>query len=189
LSGVLPSRGRWGEKVPAAGRAVAGGLVQGELAPLDLQGALPAADGAEGAAVGAGLVFPQALGLLLDQAAQGALGKPPGRRGGHLLHGGQVDLQAGALLPEGPPGHDFSPPRRQLIDFPEVLGADLRAASAVLPWTWDKHRANSFAHLITQSTPPCKGRPGLGRSCKRQFPLDPRPARLAQWKEAHVARG
>jgi hypothetical protein len=55
------------------------------------------------------LLVAEALGLLLQQAGEGALGQPLGGGLGQLLHGGQIDVEAGPLVAEGLVGDDFAP--------------------------------------------------------------------------------
>src|SRR5205823_5688647 len=76
------------------------------------------------AAVGARRLGAEGLGLLLQEGAEGALGQT-GRRGrGDLLQRLEVDVGAGAGLPEGATGDDFSPLGRQLTDFLDLLGRE-----------------------------------------------------------------
>jgi hypothetical protein len=110
-----------GEKVPAAVGTVANRLVEGDVAALDGQGSVLVANRAESAAVGAGLLDPQGLGLLLKASAQGALGQPGRGGSSDLLHRHQVDVGTWASLAEGTAGDDFSPPGGQVFDLLELL--------------------------------------------------------------------
>jgi hypothetical protein len=100
---------------------VAKRLVQGELAAFDGQRALFVADGAESAAVRTGLLAGKALGLLLQEGGEGALGQAPSGGSGDLLQGLEVDVQARAGVAEEATGHDFSPAGGQFVDFLEFL--------------------------------------------------------------------
>jgi hypothetical protein len=102
--------------VGGEGAAVAGGRGAGFMT-----------DGAEAAAVGAGLFGGQGLGLLLQEGGQGALGQAAGGRLGELFEGEEIDVQAGAGVPESPAGATFSPAGRQFADFLEVFRGKKRA--------------------------------------------------------------
>jgi hypothetical protein len=58
----------------------------------DLQGAGFAVDGTGGAAVGAGGLGAEGLGLLFQQGGEGALGQAGGGGVGELLHGVEVGV-------------------------------------------------------------------------------------------------
>src|SRR5205814_4338545 len=113
------SRGRWGEKVPPTGGAVADRFALGEGTARPVQGAGLAVQGAGGAAVGTGCLFAERLSLLFQQDGQGALGEASGRGLGQLLHGLEVGVQAGTAVAEGAAGDDFAPAGRQVADFLE----------------------------------------------------------------------
>jgi hypothetical protein len=67
------------------------------------------------------LLGSQGLGLLFKASLQGAFGQT-GRSGlGDLLHGVQIDVEAGPVIPEGPAGDDFAPLRRHIPEFLELL--------------------------------------------------------------------
>jgi hypothetical protein len=80
------------------------------------------ADGAELAAVRAGLFGRQGLGLLFQEGSEGALGQTAGGSVGDLFQGEQIDVQAGASVPESTPGNNFAPLGPQVTDFLEFLG-------------------------------------------------------------------
>jgi hypothetical protein len=65
------------------------------------------------------LVLDQELGLLLKAGGESALGQAQGGGQGDLLHGVEVDVEAGAALAEGAFGDDFAPAGGQLTDFLE----------------------------------------------------------------------
>ena len=66
-------------------------------------------DGAEGAAVRAGVLVAQGLSLLFQQGVQRAFGQACGGGPRDLLHGVEIDVEAGALVAEGAAGNDFAP--------------------------------------------------------------------------------
>ena len=101
---------------------MAGGLAVLELPPSDLHRALLVADGAELAAAGAGQGLPEAPGLLGGGLLQGAGRQATGGGDGDLLHGGEIDLEARAIVAEGVADDDFAPLVRQVVDLLEVLG-------------------------------------------------------------------
>jgi hypothetical protein len=90
-----------------------------EAAALDGQGSILGTDGAEQATVGAGLLGPQATGLLLQEDRKGTLGQAGGGRGGDRLHGRQIDPEVRSHLSEGPTSDDFSPASGQFVDHPQ----------------------------------------------------------------------
>jgi hypothetical protein len=86
------------------------------------QGPRLAAGRAEPAAAGTGLLFAQAAGVLPREAWQGSLGQALGGGRGDRSHGGEVDVQAGALVTEGPAGNDCAPLGGPVADLLEVFG-------------------------------------------------------------------
>src|SRR5581483_5814913 len=110
--------------MPAAGRAVTGGLAVAELATADLHGPVLVADGAKSATGGARLGLAEALGLLGGGLLQGAGGQAAGGGDGDLFHGGEIDVEAGAVVAEGVADNDFPPLVGQVVDFLEVLGGE-----------------------------------------------------------------
>jgi hypothetical protein len=91
-------------------------------AAADLDGPLFVADRAELAAGRAGLGVAEALGLLGGGLLEGAGGQAAGGGDRDLFHGVQVDVEAGALVPEGVADDNLAPLVGQVMDFPEVLG-------------------------------------------------------------------
>jgi hypothetical protein len=108
--------------------------MEGELAALDGQGSVLVADGAKGAAVGAGLLGSQGLGLLLQEGGEGALGQATRGGSSDLLQGLKVARGAGARLAEDATGDDFSPAGGQVMDLLELLsrGGTLRHGQSCL---------------------------------------------------------
>ena len=104
---------------------MAGGLAVLELPPSDLHRALLVADGAELAAAGAGLGLPEAPGLLGGGLLQGAGRQATGGGDGDLFHGGEIDLEARAIVAEGVADDDFASLVGQVVDLLEILGGEL----------------------------------------------------------------
>jgi hypothetical protein len=121
---------------------VAEGLVIGEGAPVAAgQGAGFVGERAEVAAVGAGLLGREGLGLLLQEGGEGALGQAAGGGSGDLFEGEQIDVQARAAVPEGTPGHNFPPLGGEVADFLEFLGGLVGKWSwPSLPWSYAESR-------------------------------------------------
>jgi hypothetical protein len=122
--------GRWGEKVPAAVGTVAERLSLPQLCALDLERALLAAEGTRPPAFGTGLVLAQRLGLLFEERLQGALGQAGGGGLGNLLHGREIDVESGSVVPEGASGDDFAPLRGEVAEFLKFLGGEGAACHA-----------------------------------------------------------
>jgi hypothetical protein len=99
--------------------------VEGELAALDGQGPVLVADGAKVAAVGAGLLGSEGLGLLLHEGAEGARGQATSGGRSDLLHGLKVDLVARARLTEDATSDDFAPPGGQVVDLLEFFSREV----------------------------------------------------------------
>jgi hypothetical protein len=91
----------------------------------DLDGPLFVADGAELAAGRAGPGVTEALGLLGGGLLEGAGGQAAGGGDRDLFHGVQIDVEAGALVPEGVADNNLAPAVGQVVDFLEVLGGKL----------------------------------------------------------------
>jgi hypothetical protein len=91
------------------------------LAAIDVQGPCLSLDGAESAAVGAGLLGAQRLGLLLQSGGESAFAQSGGGRSGDLLQGGEIEVETGALFAEGAAGDDFAPLGSENTDILEVL--------------------------------------------------------------------
>src|SRR5438045_4764410 len=91
------------------------------LAAVDVQGPCPSLHGAGAAAVGAGLLRAEGLGLVLQGGGERAFGQSGGGRGGELLQGGEIEVEAGAGVTEGPAGDDFAPLGSESTDILEVL--------------------------------------------------------------------
>jgi hypothetical protein len=67
------------------------------------------------------------MGLLFQERGESALGESGSGSSGDLFQGGEVGVESGAGLAEGPAGNDFAPLGSQITDFLEVLGRKLRA--------------------------------------------------------------
>jgi hypothetical protein len=80
--------------------------------------------GTERTALGTGLFGRESLGLLVEEELQGSFGEPVRRHGGNLLHGPEVDVQAGPVVAEGPLGNDFPPLGREGVELVEFLGRE-----------------------------------------------------------------
>jgi hypothetical protein len=92
-----------------------------EATAFDSQGSILETDSAKQATVGTGLLGPQALGLLLQQDRDGALGQASSGGCGDLLHGCQIHTHVRSCFSEGPTSDDFSPVGGQFVDLPEFL--------------------------------------------------------------------
>jgi hypothetical protein len=91
------------------------------LATVDVQGPCLSLHGAESAAVGAGLLLAEGLGLLLQSGGESAFGQSGGGSGGELLQGGEIEVESGAGLAEGPSGDSFAPLGSESTDILEFL--------------------------------------------------------------------
>ena len=100
---------RRGEKVPAAGQAVADGFGQLQLSAQDVQRSDLVADRTGLAAVRARLELPQSGRTLLQQGFQSALGQAAGGGAGHFLQGSEVQIRPGAVAATGTAGDNFTP--------------------------------------------------------------------------------
>jgi hypothetical protein len=87
--------------------------------PGQLHGAGFAVDGTGGAAVRAGHLFAEGLGLLFQEGAGGALGEAGRGGAGELLHGPEVGVETGAGVAEGAAGDGFAPAGGKVTDFLE----------------------------------------------------------------------
>jgi hypothetical protein len=105
-----------GEKIPAAGRAVAHRLGVGDLAPPEVDGPRLASDVTEPLTRRAGLLGPQQRGLAPQEIGDGAAGDGAGRGDGHLLDVVGVEIELGPDLLVDAAGHDFPPPLGELLD-------------------------------------------------------------------------
>jgi hypothetical protein len=92
-----------------------------------VQGAWFALDGTEGAAVGAGSLFAQGLGLLFQQSGEGAFGEARRGGAGQLLHGVEIGVEARAGIAKGAAANDFAPPGGEVADFLEEFGRKFTA--------------------------------------------------------------
>jgi hypothetical protein len=97
----------------------------GELPAVESQWPFLLANGAGAAAVGAGLLGAEGIGLLSEQDGEGALGESGGGGAGNVLHGLENDVGAGARVAEGAAGNAFAPLGGEITDFLEFLGREL----------------------------------------------------------------
>jgi len=104
---------------------VADRLVLGELTAVEGQRPAFASDGAGPAAVGAGLLRPQGVGLPAQQGGQDPFGQPAGGSAGDVFHGLEIDIEARAGIAAGTSGDDLAPPRGEFTDILEFLGRKL----------------------------------------------------------------
>lgn len=86
-----------------------------------------AMDGTRPAAVGTGLLVAQAGRLLFEQRLQRAFGEAGGGGLGDLFQGVEIDVESGAALTEGATGDDFTPLRRELTEFVQLLRCETSA--------------------------------------------------------------
>jgi hypothetical protein len=94
-------------------------------APGHVDEAVLGGDGTRPAAVGTGLVVARELGLSRRGLLQGAGRQSAGRGLSDLLHLGQIDLEAGSLVPEGAADDDFAPLLGDDGDTIQILGSQL----------------------------------------------------------------
>jgi hypothetical protein len=128
---------------------VAGGLAVEEVpAPADLHGPVLVADGAELATGGARLGLTEALGLQDRGLLQGAGGQSAGGGDGDLFHGGEIDVEPGAVVAEGVPDDDFTPLVGQVMDFLEVLRGEFRRRHGLNLLAVRANRGEEWAWLL-----------------------------------------
>ena len=92
-----------------------------------VQGAWLAGDGTGGAAVGAGKLLAEGLGLLFQERGQGSFGQPVGGGLGDLFHGVEVGVESGSVVAEGASCDDFAPVLGEVTDFLEEFGGEFAA--------------------------------------------------------------
>lgn len=97
-------------------------LAVGECAAVGDQGARLVGYRASAAAVGAGGLSGEGLGLQFEEGGEGAFGQAAGGRGGDLFEGEEVDIQSGAGVTEGAAGNNFAPLGGGVADVVELLG-------------------------------------------------------------------
>jgi hypothetical protein len=81
-------------------------------------------DGAESSAARTRLLGAEYVGLLLQQGLESSFGQALGSGGGDLLHGIEINIEAGPGFPKGVAHHNFAPAGSQITDFLEVLGRE-----------------------------------------------------------------
>ena len=91
-----------------------------------------ALDRTESVTGGAGVLWAEGLGLLLQKGIDGALDQAAGGLQGQFLQDAEVDVGAGAVRSESASGHDFAPLGRQLADLPEVFRAGMSAGQGLV---------------------------------------------------------
>jgi hypothetical protein len=107
---------------------VADGLVQRErLAAVEVQRSGLPSDGAEPAAVRAGLLRAERLGLLFQGGGERAFGESGSRRRGELFQSGEIEVEARAVGAESASGNNLAPLGSQITDVLEVLGGKFTA--------------------------------------------------------------
>jgi hypothetical protein len=94
----------------------------GQLPASDGQGPWLAVDGTGAAAVGAGLLAAEGLGLQLQEGVEGSFRQACRGGAGDLLQGLEVEVGAGAGLAEGAAGDNLAPLGGEGADFPEDFG-------------------------------------------------------------------
>jgi hypothetical protein len=92
------------------------------LAAVDVQGSGLPSDGAGSAAVGAGLLWAERLGLLLQDGRECAFGESGGGRSSELFQGGEIKVESRAVLTESAAADNLAPLGGQSTDILEVLG-------------------------------------------------------------------
>jgi hypothetical protein len=93
-----------------------------DFGSLRREGACVSFGGAEFTALGTGLLVGKPLGLLREEELECSFGQPSRGRGGDLLEGAEVDIEARSVVAECPLGNDFRPLSGEVVEFPEFLG-------------------------------------------------------------------
>ena len=94
------------------------------LAAVDVQGPCLPWHGPGASAVGARLLRAEGLGLLLQSGGARAFGQSGGGRGGELLQGDAIEVEAGAGVSEGAAGDNCAALGSAGTDIVEVLGGE-----------------------------------------------------------------
>jgi hypothetical protein len=103
------------------------GFVGGDTTAGPVQGARLAVDGTGGAALGAGQLEAEGLGLLFQECGQGSFGQSVGGGLGDLFHGVEIGVESGSVVAEGSSGDDFTPGLCEVTDFLEEFGGEFAA--------------------------------------------------------------
>jgi hypothetical protein len=103
------------------------GFVGGDAAAGPVQGAWLAGDGTGGAAVGAGKLLAQRLGLLFQERGQGSFGQPISGGLCDLFHGVEIGVESGSVVAEGATCDDFAPALGEVTDFLEEFWGEFAA--------------------------------------------------------------
>src|SRR5262245_59113710 len=147
----------WGEKVPAAGRAVGDGFGEGDRGPAGHDLARPTPDRAGPLAGGAGQLGGELSGLLLGEVFEGAGGQPGGGRGGDLLHLVEVRIERWSVVAVGVAGDDFAPLLGEVRDGRELLGRQFACGHRPSCLALGVNSGSGFPPpLVPQPRPACK---------------------------------
>ena len=103
------------------------GFVGGDGAAGPVQGAWLAGDGTGRAALGAGKLLAEGLGLLFQECGQGSFGQSVGCGLCDLFHGVEIGVESGSVVAEGASGDDFAPVLGEVTDFLEEFGGEFAA--------------------------------------------------------------
>ena len=106
-------------------------FVGGDGAAGPVQGAWLAGHGTESAALGAGKLLAERLGLLFQECGQGSFGQSVGGGLGKLFHGVEIGVESGSVVAEGASGDDFAPVLGEVTDFLEEFGGEFAACHGV----------------------------------------------------------
>jgi hypothetical protein len=152
-----------------------------KLPAVEGQGPFLMANGAGAAAVGAGLLGAEGIGLLCEQDGEGALGEPGGGGAGDVLHGLAIDVGAGPLVAEGTAGDDFAPLGGEITDFLEFLGRELASRHGLSCLVLARMKGYAFLLPLYRSAP-CWTKLFMASSWSasgRMEALGPHPSALA----------
>ena len=94
------------------------------VAVLKVQGAVLAGNRAEAAALGAGLLGTQGVGLTLQEGFEGALDETLGGGLGDLLHSIEIEVEG---VVAGASGDDLTPLSSEVVEFLQFVGGQLAA--------------------------------------------------------------
>ena len=96
-------------------------FVGSDAASRPVQGTWLAGDGTKGAALGAGQLLAEGLGLFFQERGQGSFGQSVGSGLGDLFHSVEVGVESGSVIAEGASCDNFAPGLCQIADFLEEL--------------------------------------------------------------------
>ena len=132
--------------------------------PLHTEGAFCGGDGAEFAALRAGLLFAQLLPLLGGRLLQGTFGQTLSCGLSDLFHLGEIDIEARAAVAKGLPHDDFAPLLGESGDRLQFFGCQLPCCHDVV--ILDVRAIRQGEVLVAHPTRTAwrrKGRPALKR--------------------------